>query len=197
MKYLISILVLVVFISGCASQPEEKPLETAASAEEISPAQQLPVQEEIANKVFHKDFRLIMPKGWKEIELPAATFIYLPQDGDYTDPRAESVSFVVSRLPGNGINLEELAQAGIIESKKLLPDLALTEGPVESDLGPLQGLKISFEVTIAGQKMKYVQIFAEKFGSLYTATHACPIAGCKYDPEFNSIISSLEPVEAQ
>lgn len=203
LNFVILVLLIIgsVLISGCAQQeiPAETPAGKSAdvSVKPYEP-EQPPPEEEKTGTIFHKDFTAVMPKGWKEVEIPPATYIYLPSEGDYTDPRSENINFAITNLPEDyKVNLQEITEKGVEESKRLLPDLTLTEGPVEAGLGPISGLKIKFEVTIAGEKMAYTQLIAEKFNSLYTATHSCPIADCRYDDEFNAMVKSLEPHDAK
>ena len=140
MKKIILILILSVFIIGCAKQ--ETLTKTPTSEPSQVPAEPLETElhpEEEVGTVFHKDFKAVMPEGWKEVEIPPATFMYLIEGADYTDTKTENVNFVITNLPED----YEVKHAGYTpafvaqDPNRLVPVDVMREREREGEIGKL------------------------------------------------------------
>jgi hypothetical protein len=140
----------------------------------------------------HKTFSITMPGDWKEIEY-GLQIIYLPKDSEAVDPLAEKISVVVRFIPENNtVGLKEMLDAGISDTKKLMPDFKVTSTTENFAFGKIDdGIKLEMTSTIQGKTMTYTQISGIAFNRMYAIAHSCIKDECKYTDIYYEMVDSF------
>ncbi|MDD4352425.1 MAG: hypothetical protein PHU71_05655 [Candidatus Gracilibacteria bacterium] len=140
----------------------------------------------------HHTFSIDMPADWREVEY-GTQMIYLPEGSEAVDPLSEKVAVIVSFLPENNtLSLAEIMDAGIQDTKKLMPDLEINSTENNYAFGKIDdGIKLEMTSTIQNQTVSYTQINGMAFNRVYALVHSCIKGKCKYTDTYYDMVTSF------
>lgn len=192
MKKIILVLVLLVFVIGCDKQIDNSVTPPhQETAQKMMPDNQLP--EGFERKV-HRTFSILMPNEWKEVEYGNMIF-YLPPGSEAVDPISEKVQVIAVGLPKDDkLPLKEILEAGLDDSKKLVPDLIMIKEE-EVKIGSSYAVKMVFTGTILGKKFENTQISTINGGIMLHIIHNCFEENCRHLETYNKMVESLELIQ--
>ena len=182
MKTLVIALLLITVLVGCTAPKIQEPIKN-------EPAD---FGSQKTGFIFHKSFSMEKPVEWKEATLVANTiYKYFPPDADPKNQYAEQVTVIVSNITNK--NLTEIVEAGIQQNKaKLMPDLTVLDGPIPTNVGSLEGIKIKYSGSVKGKIVEFTQVFAQNEKKVLVLTYACLIGECKNYNIFNAMVQSAK-----
>ncbi|MFH1403454.1 MAG: hypothetical protein ABIH11_04215 [Candidatus Altiarchaeota archaeon] len=197
------LLLTVCFSMGCVS--EKGVAVTSTTLEHVQkPAAGLdnPPQEGDAVTVrgperkFHRTLSIVMPAGWREVEYQNM-LIYLPPGSEVADPLSEKVTVAVGVLPENNtVPLKDILEDGIIDSRKIVPDLELISEE-ETSVSGIYAIRMVFSGTIQGKRFENTQISLMRGKILYHLIHNCVKDYCRHGGSYREMVESLEPHDFQ
>lgn len=178
-------IILMIFISGlilgCAQQTEKKPSMTDFKF--------------IKNpeRKIYNTLSIVMPQEWTEVEFGNA-LIYLPPGSEVMDYTTEKVTAAVSKLPDDTVSLENMIDAAVEETRKIMPDLTMI-GQEPAKLGQLEGIKFRFTASVQNQPLIFEQVTALSGGYRYSVGLSCKKDQCQHTDIYQEMVQSFEPIE--
>ncbi len=188
-----AILVFSIFTFGCQTKTEEK--------QDIVPINEDVPESEIVRKVdffyitspdrvMHSTYSIVIQRGWEEIEYNNS-FVYIPPEGNFSDPFSEKFAVSVEMPISESASLKKLTEADIRKTGELLPNLKVINQSEDEKLGQMDAIKVVFTGSIENRILRITQYRAIQGNRLYVLTQQCEYEKCMYDNIFKEVSESF------
>lgn len=193
MKYMTAVFLCIIlaFSFGCTKTAStgqgDMPNAEKTIPQDMAP--DLSIPEGFERRV-HRTYSMIMPADWSEIEY-GNIIIYLPPGSEAADPISEKVQVIAVGFPKeNRQPLKDILEAGIEDSKKLVPDLVMTK---EEDItvGNAYAVRMVFTGTIQGKKFENVQTTTVNKDIILHFIHNCFSENCNHPDIYSMMVDSV------